>query len=36
MTSPATILVDLRGAQFDGDRGIPAYAQSLTAELIRR
>lgn len=36
MTTPATILIDLRGAQFDGDRGIPAYAQSLTAELIGR
>ena len=35
MTSP-TVLVDLRACQFNGDRGIPAYAQSLTAELIRR
>jgi len=35
MTSPM-VLVDLRACQFNGDRGIPAYAQSLTAELIRR
>lgn len=30
-----TILVDLRGCQFNGDRGIPAYAQSLAIELTR-
>ncbi len=30
-----TILVDLRGCQFNGDRGIPAYAQSLALELSR-
>ena len=30
-----TILVDLRGCQFNGDRGIPAYAQSLALELTR-
>jgi len=29
-----TVLVDLRGSQFDGDRGIPAYAQSLAVELV--
>jgi glycosyltransferase involved in cell wall biosynthesis len=34
MTSQ-TVLIDLRGCQFDGDRGIPAYAQSLALELIR-
>lgn len=34
MTS-RTILVDLRAAQFNGDRGIPAYVQSLTIELVR-
>jgi glycosyltransferase involved in cell wall biosynthesis len=34
MTSQ-TVLVDLRGCQFDGDRGIPAYAQSLALELVR-
>jgi len=32
----STVLVDLRACQFNGDRGIPAYAQSLTAELVRR
>ncbi len=31
--TPRTILVDLRGCQFNGDRGIPAYAQSLALEL---
>ena len=36
MTSSRTILVDLRATQFNGDRGIPAYAQSLTAELVSR
>lgn len=35
MTLPHTILVDLRAAQFNGDRGIPAYLQSLSAELCR-
>ncbi|MFM7135582.1 MAG: glycosyltransferase family 4 protein [Planctomycetota bacterium] len=30
-----TILIDLRGCQFNGDRGIPAYAQSLALELSR-
>ena len=30
-----TILLDLRGCQFNGDRGIPAYAQSLALELTR-
>jgi glycosyltransferase involved in cell wall biosynthesis len=34
MTSQ-TVLIDLRGCQFDGDRGIPAYAQSLALELVR-
>jgi glycosyltransferase involved in cell wall biosynthesis len=33
--TPCTILVDLRGCQFNGDRGIPAYAQSLALELSR-
>lgn len=33
MTS-RTILIDLRAAQFNGDRGIPAYAQSLALELV--
>lgn len=33
--SSRTILVDLRGCQFNGDRGIPAYAQSLALELTR-
>jgi glycosyltransferase involved in cell wall biosynthesis len=32
--TPRTVLVDLRCCQFDGDRGIPAYAQSLTLELV--
>jgi len=36
MNATRTILVDLRGAQFNGDRGVPAYLQSLTAELLRR
>lgn len=36
MTDSRTILIDLRAAQFNGDRGIPAYAQSLAAELVRR
>lgn len=36
MTASRTILVDLRAAQFNGDRGIPAYLQSLTAELTRQ
>ena len=35
MTIP-TVLIDLRACQFNGDRGIPAYAQSLAAELVRR
>ncbi|MCE9630147.1 MAG: glycosyltransferase [Planctomycetia bacterium] len=35
MTTPLTILIDLRVAQFNGDRGIPAYSQSLAAELCR-
>lgn len=35
MTRPHTILVDLRGAQRDGDRGIAAFSQSLTAALLR-
>lgn len=35
MTRPATVLVDLRVAQINGDRGIPAYSQSLTLELAR-
>lgn len=35
MTRPHTILVDFRAAQFHGDRGIPAYLQSLVAELCR-
>ena len=30
-----TVLIDLRCCQFDGDRGIPAYAQSLALELVR-
>ncbi len=33
--SSRTILIDLRGCQFNGDRGIPAYAQSLALELTR-
>jgi glycosyltransferase involved in cell wall biosynthesis len=36
MTRPLTILVDLRATQFNGDRGIPAYCQSLALELCRR
>jgi len=35
MTPSRTVLVDLRCAQFNGDRGIPAYSQSLTLELTR-
>jgi len=35
MTRPLTILVDLRATQFNGDRGIPAYCQSLALELCR-
>lgn len=35
MTPPRTILVDLRGAQHDGDRGIAAFSQNLTAALLR-
>jgi glycosyltransferase involved in cell wall biosynthesis len=35
MTSPATVLVDLRASQINGDRGISAYSQSLTLELAR-
>ena len=35
MTSPRTVLIDLRAAQFNGDRGIPAYSQSLALELAR-
>jgi glycosyltransferase involved in cell wall biosynthesis len=35
MTSPATVLVDLRVAQINGDRGIPSYCQSLALELAR-
>ena len=36
MTTPATVLVDLRVTQINGDRGIPAYSQSLSLELARR
>jgi glycosyltransferase involved in cell wall biosynthesis len=36
MTPSRTILIDLRCAQFNGDRGIPAYSQSLALELTRR
>jgi glycosyltransferase involved in cell wall biosynthesis len=36
MTSSHTLLIDLRATQVNGDRGIPAYTQSLSAELIRR
>lgn len=36
MTTPATVLVDLRVTQINGDRGIPAYSQSLTLALARR
>jgi len=35
MTPPRTILVDLRGAQHDGDRGIAAFSQNLAAALVR-
>jgi glycosyltransferase involved in cell wall biosynthesis len=35
MNRPLTILVDLRATQFNGDRGIPAYCQSLALELCR-
>jgi glycosyltransferase involved in cell wall biosynthesis len=35
MTTPLSILVDLRAAQFNGDRGIPAFSQSLALELCR-
>jgi len=35
MTPPRTILVDLRGAQRDGDRGIAAFSQNLAAALVR-
>ncbi len=35
MTAPSTILVDLRVTQINGDRGIPAYSQSLVLELVR-
>lgn len=35
MTAPRTVLIDLRAAQFNGDRGIPAYSQSLALELAR-
>jgi glycosyltransferase involved in cell wall biosynthesis len=35
MTRRATVLIDLRVAQINGDRGIPAYSQSLTLELSR-
>jgi glycosyltransferase involved in cell wall biosynthesis len=35
MTTPLTIIVDLRIAQFDADRGIAAYSQSLALELAR-
>jgi glycosyltransferase involved in cell wall biosynthesis len=35
MTTPLTIIVDLRVAQFDADRGIAAYSQSLALELAR-
>ena len=30
---PRTILVDLRVAQYNGDRGIPAYCQSVVRQL---
>jgi glycosyltransferase involved in cell wall biosynthesis len=33
--TPSSILIDLRCAQFHGDRGIPAYSQSLALELCR-
>jgi glycosyltransferase involved in cell wall biosynthesis len=35
MTPPRTILVDLRGAQFDEDRGIASFSQNLAAALAR-
>ncbi|MGI9176687.1 MAG: glycosyltransferase [Pirellulales bacterium] len=35
MTRPLSIIVDLRVAQFDDDRGIAAYSQSLALELAR-
>lgn len=35
MTPPRTILFDLRGAQFDGDRGIASFSQNLAAALAR-
>jgi len=35
MTPARTVLIDLRCAQFNGDRGIPAYSQSLALELAR-
>jgi glycosyltransferase involved in cell wall biosynthesis len=35
MTAPLTIVVDLRVAQFDEDRGIAAYSQSLALQLAR-
>jgi glycosyltransferase involved in cell wall biosynthesis len=35
MTPARTVLIDLRCAQFNGDRGIPAYSQSLAVELAR-
>jgi hypothetical protein len=35
MTMPLAIPIDLRVAEFHGDRGIPAYSQSLAAELCR-
>lgn len=35
MTPPRTILVDVRGAQHDGDRGIAAFSQNLAAALLR-
>lgn len=36
MTTSATVLVDLRVTQINGDRGIPAYSQGLSLELARR
>lgn len=35
MSPPRTILVDLRAAQFDEDRGIASYVQNLAAGLVR-
>ena len=35
MIPPRTILVDLRGAQHHGDRGIAAFSQNLTVALLR-